>query len=171
MKNIILFLILTSSCVLFAQSELKIKSASIKFSIKNAGIKVDGKFTGFEAQINFNPQDVTNSKIEAKIDVNTLNTDINARDKHLKKEEYFDVEKYPKITFVSTEFTHTKADLYQVTCELTIKNTKKKIQFPFTLINKTFKGSFSINRRDFGIGGNSWIMSDKVLVDFEVIFE
>ncbi|TAF75025.1 MAG: polyisoprenoid-binding protein [Bacteroidetes bacterium] len=171
MKNIILFLILNSSCVLFAQPELKIKSASIKFSIKNAGLKVDGKFTGFEAQINFNTQDVTNSKIEAKIDVNTLNTDINARDKHLKKEEYFDIEKYPKITFVSTEFTQTKADLYQVTCELSIKNVKKKIQFPFTYVNKTFKGNFAINRRDFGVGGNSWIMSDKVLVDFEVIIE
>lgn len=164
-------MILTSSRILFAQSELKIKSASINFSIKNAGIKVDGKFTGFEALINFNTTDVSNAKIEAKIDVNTINTGINARDKHLKKEEYFDFEKYPKITFVSTEFTQTKADLYQVTCELTIKNTKKKIQFPFTFINKTFKGNFLLNRKDFGVGSNSWIMSDKVLVDFEILVE
>lgn len=171
MKKLILFFL----CILFiksyAQNELKVKSASINFAIKNAGINVNGKFTGFEAQINFNPADISSAKIEAKIDVNSINTGINARDKHLKKEEYFDVEKYSKIAFTLIEIIEGKDNIFNATGELVIKNTKKKVTLPFSYINKTFKGNFTINRKDFGVGGNSWIMSDKVLISFEVFVE
>lgn len=166
LSTFILFALLSN-----AQSELKIKSASLNFAIKNAGINVDGKFTGFEMSVNFNPNELSLAKIEAKIDVNTINTGINARDKHLKKEEYFDVEKYPKISLTLVEPIILKNNLYYANYELVIKNKKQKINIPFGYVNKKIIGNFTLNRRDFGVGGKSWIMSDKVLVSFEILTE
>lgn len=152
-----------------AETELKIKTTTIDFSIKNAGLKVAGKFNAFDIHLQFDSDAINMAKIEAKIDVNSINTGINARDKHLKKEEYFDTEKYPFILFSILEIKKEDQNIFTATAELVIKNIKKKITFPFRYANKRFSGDFAINRIDYGVGGSSWILSDKVLVSFEVI--
>ena len=77
----------------------------VKFSIKNAGISVDGFFDKFQVKVVYDESNLAQSSFSGSIDVNSINTGIEMRDGHLKGEEYFDAQTYPKITFVSTSIS------------------------------------------------------------------
>ncbi len=156
----------------FAQARWKSESFAITFSIKNAGINVSGKLSGFQSEFNFYPEQLASSNILASIDVNTINTGIDLRDKHLKKEEYFDAAKYPKIEMSSVAFEKLAEGYFKGKFKLTIKKTSKEVVIPFYYTeNKNtaqVKGTFAINRRDFEVGGSSWTMSDNVSISILV---
>ncbi|MGI4728819.1 MAG: YceI family protein [Janthinobacterium lividum] len=151
-----------------AQSEQKVTSSAVTFRIKNMGIGTEGKFGGFKAIINFDKNNLDKSSIEASVDTRTLDSDNSMRDNHLKKEDYFDVEKYPEITLKSASFDHQKNENYTGQFDVTIKGKTKRIKVPFTYTesssSNSFKGSFTINRSDFGIGGKSMVLADDALV-------
>jgi polyisoprenoid-binding protein YceI len=95
------------------------------------------------------------------------------RDSHLKKESYFNSETYPRISFESTKVLNsTKKAEWLIYGKLTMKNHSKEISFPFTAEPSgdgfLFKGLFSINRKDFDIGGTS-VISNKVDISLNVI--
>jgi polyisoprenoid-binding protein YceI len=94
------------------------------------------------------------------------------RDNHLRKEEFFNVEKFPQLTFVSESITGSGKS-FNVKGKLTIKGVTKEVSFKFTATPQgdtyTFKGDFELNRRDFGVGGSSMTMSDKVNVELVVV--
>ncbi len=144
--------------------------SSVAFKIKNAGIGVDGSFSKFETSIDFNESAGAPSSIKATIETATINTGIEARDKHLKKEEFFDVEKYPKITFESTQILKTASGGLIAEGKLTIKNVTKDIKIPFTYTAATgvFEGNVTLNRLDYSVGGKSMTMSDEVQVTVKV---
>lgn len=172
MKKLTLILLLLLGSI-EAQAQLKITSSAITFKIKNFGLTVDGSFSGFKTSLNFNPNNLAKSKITASVKVNTIETGIAARNKHLKSDDYFNAEKYPTISLVSTKFTNIKGNKYTGFFKLTIKNKTKEISFPFTYVPSTegggvFTGTFTINRRDFGVGGSSLSMGDNVTVNIEV---
>ena len=146
----------------------KIKSSSITFKIKNAGLTVDGSFSNLEADIKFDQLKPEEGNIKASVDSKSINTNNSMRDGHLSKPEYFDVEKFPKITLQSTKIARTGPISYNGTFNLTMKGVTKEIVIPFTFMKipeKTeFKGTFTINRRDYGVGGNSISMADELTV-------
>ena len=147
--------------------------SSVHFVIKNIGVKTGGDFTGLSGVINFNPKSVATSSMNVSVKSNTVNTSNGARDKHLNKPEYFDTEKYPTLTFVSTKISEsTVAGRFFVAGNLTIKGVTKAIQFGFSATaagtGYVFAGDFEINRRDFGVGGNSMVMADKLKVSLSV---
>ncbi|MGN6644914.1 MAG: YceI family protein [Cytophaga sp.] len=144
--------------------------SSVAFKIKNAGIGVDGSFTKFETSIDFNESAGAPSSIKATIETATINTGIEARDKHLKKEEFFDVEKYPKISFESTQILKTTSGSLIAEGKLTIKNVTKDIKIPFTYTAATgvFEGTVTLNRLDYGVGGKSMTMADEVQVAIKI---
>jgi polyisoprenoid-binding protein YceI len=149
------------------------QSSNVKIRIKNLGSNVTGTFSGLEGNIHFNASDPSNASFRIAIDANTVNTGINARDNHLRKEEYFNVAQYPKISFVSRRITNSgKPGEYLLTGDLTIKGTTKEISFPFTVTSKNdgllFSGECKLNRRDFKVGGSSVVMSDNVLVSLNI---
>ena len=147
--------------------------SSVKFKIKNLGVNITGSFTGLTGKLQFDPADLASSNFEATIDVNTINTGIDMRDEHLRKEEYFDAKNYPKIKFVSTKVTSSnKSGTWYVFGNLTIKNITKEISFPFTATAQEggylFNGEFKINRRDYTVGGGSFTMADNLVVQLKV---
>lgn len=148
------------------------KGSSINFTIKNLGIAVTGKFTGLTGNIQFNPTDLSVSSFSVSVNAETVDTDIKARDNHLKKEDYFHVERYPRISFISKKIELISADQYNISGVLEIKGVKKEINFPFTTNpgaeGLVFKGGFKINRRDFKVGGKSLILSDNLTVNLSV---
>ncbi|MFY7734495.1 MAG: YceI family protein [Bacteroidia bacterium] len=148
----------------FAQTPLKVVSSAITFTIKNAGLKVNGSFSGLEADIRFRPTEYKASTIKASVNANTIKTGIDARDNHLKKAEYFDVVNFPKITMESS-FFGKEGNRFIGYFKLTIKGITKDISVPFTFEDNVFKGSFTIDRRHFKVGGNSMILGDNVKVD------
>ncbi|MBC7888888.1 MAG: YceI family protein [Ferruginibacter sp.] len=175
MKRIILSFVFAIflSC-LFAQNYMAVDNGSaIKFSIKNFGLNVSGSFTGLKGKLSFNPANPAASSINASVDAATVNTGNGSRDGHLKKEEYFNVAKYPLISFVSTKITgSSKPGSFLVEGNITIKGVTKKVSFPFTATAKgegyLFAGEFKLNRRDFEVGGKSMVMSDNLTVSLSV---
>jgi len=155
-----------------AQSRWKPATSSIMFTIKNAGINVSGSFLGLQSELNFYPEHLASSSISATVDVNTINTGIDLRNKHLKKEEYFDVINYPNITMSSVSFEKLAEGYFKGKFKLTIKKTSKEIVIPFYYTENgntaQLKGTFTINRRDFEVGGSSWTMSDSVTISILV---
>lgn len=110
-----------------------------------------------------------NSVFDVTLEVKTLFTDNTKRDKHLKSADYFDAEKYPLIKFRSSSVLKLASGGYEMVGNLTIKQTTKTITFPFTFTENgstgLFKGSFQINRLDYGIGESSWMLKNDVLVE------
>ncbi len=149
------------------QSESETK---VTFKVKNMGIFVDGKFTEVAIESKFNLDNLTNSYIHASIKVNSLDTDNNKRDKDLLKSKYFDVDKFPEITFTSTKIEKSiEGNKFVLTGKLKIKNTEKVVDIPFEIVkngeNQTIQADFNLNRRDYKVGGKSWVMSDEVIIN------
>ena len=149
------------------------RESSVQFRIKNFGFNVTGTFTGLQGVIRFDPNNLATCHFEATIDAKTINTGVDMRDKHLRKSDYFDVENYPQIKFVSVKISPgTKSGTLFIFGKLTIKNVTKDISFPFTAVpaenGYLFKGEFKINRRDFKVGGGSTI-ADNLTVLLSVV--
>lgn len=137
--------------------------STIEFVIKNLGFNTKGSFSGLDGRISFDPGDNGKCQFDVSVAASTVNTDNEMRDNHLKKDSYFDVEKYPRIRIVSTSVTGDNGR-YTFNGKLTIKDKTKEISFPFTVTatgaDYLFKGSFTINRRDFEVGGGSTISNN-----------
>jgi polyisoprenoid-binding protein YceI len=161
---------LVFSFILFGQTYTPIDDGSkVHFVIDNFGIATGGDFTGLTGTVKFDPADLANSDFDVSVDAATVNTDIAARDTHLRKTEYLDVKNYPKLSFKSTRITKTNKDGYlYMFGNITIKGVTKEVKFPFTAAAKNggylFEGSFKLNRRDFGVGGNSLSLSEELTV-------
>ena len=147
--------------------------SKVRFVIKNFGINTGGTFEGLTGTIIFDPANLAGASFNVSVDAKTIDTDVEARDNHLRKEEYFDVEKYPKLSFRSTKITTTNKEGYLFMFGvITIKNVSKEISFPFKQTTKDdgilFEGEFKLNRRDFGVGGKSFSMSDELNVELSI---
>jgi len=168
MKKYFLFcLIFAAAKIASAQYKPVDKESSLKFTIGNFGFDVHGSFGGFQGSISFDPQNASAGSFDVTIDASTINTDNSLRDKHLKEDSYFDVANYPRIHFLSTKITG-KGGAFTMNGHLTIKGKSKDISFPFTASpaddGYLFKGSFKINRKDFGVGGTSTISNELEVV-------
>ena len=165
------FLFVVASAFAVLQLKPVDSENAVTFVIKNLGINTKGELSGLKGAIEWNEESPTDSKFTVSVAANTINTGIDTRDNHLKKEEYFDVEHYPEIKIVSNSITKSEAG-FTMDGTLTIKNISKNIAFPFTAEKKPdgylFGGKFTINRRDFGVGGNSVTMSDNVEITLNV---
>jgi polyisoprenoid-binding protein YceI len=154
-------------------NEKEIREAShVKFNIRNLGLNVEGQFDSFVTTVDYKKNQPENSRFAAKIQVNSINTGINKRDSHLKQEEYFHVEKYPTISFESTSVNAAGTNQLLVRGNLTIKGTTLPVDLKVDLSEAGGVTRFSISgqldRRDFGVGGSSWVMSDDVYLDLYV---
>ncbi len=145
--------------------------SEVKFTIKNFGINTPGSLNGLKGTIKFNPSDLVSSSFNVSVDVNTINTGVDARDSHIKKEEYFNADKFPLISFTSGKITKEQ-DGYTVTGNLSIKSVTRPVSFPFTVQTQDngliFSGSFTIDRKDFGVGGSSAVLGNSVDVSLKV---
>jgi polyisoprenoid-binding protein YceI len=175
-KSLLLIIACTAVSCCFAQKAYTPVDAGSKvhFVIKNFGIKTGGDFTGLKGVIKFDPVNFAASVFDVTIDAKTIDTDNGMRDDHLRESEYFDVEKYKTISFKSTKVVKSsKAGRFYVFANLTIKDVTKPVEFGFSATPQNggyvFNGEFTINRRDFGVGGSSISMADKLTVTLNVV--
>jgi polyisoprenoid-binding protein YceI len=168
-----LFLIIIASAGFKPVNNTVTKSA-ITFQARNMGIGIDGTIGGLKADVQFNAGNLAVCAIDASVDVSTVNTDNSMRDDHLKSDEFFDAPHYPKISLKSVSFKHKSGNNYIGVFKLTMKNKTKQVEIPFTFTQKSnamaFKGSFKLNRLDFGVGDSSMILSDDVTVNIDAEF-
>jgi len=142
---------------------------SIKFQVKNFGLTVDGSFDRFGGKIIWDEFNLPNTSFDVFIDASSVNTGIALRDKHLRKEDYFDAARFPRLHFKSTEVLPTnESGVFEIRGTLTIKEITKALTFSFKHgyegDNHFFTGQFSLNRRDYGVGSKSLSLSDNVTV-------
>jgi len=174
LKGIFTTLAIFSTILVFSQTYTPIDEGSkVRFVIKNFGINTGGTFDGLSGSITFDPSSLATASFNVTVDSKTVDTDMEARDNHLRKAEYFDAEKYPKLSFRSTKVTTTNKEGYLFMFGvITIKNVSQEISFPFKQTSKDggilFEGEFKLNRRDFGVGGKSFSMSDELTVELSV---
>lgn len=149
-----------------ANAQNKIAQSSVNFKIKNIGTYAKGTFSESSITGDFNPNDLENSFIKVVIQVSSVDTGIAKRDKHLLEDDYFDVATYPTIKFSSTRIEKKSAANYVLNGKLTIKKTTKTIQIPLIIEDNgdaiEVESGFDLSRKAYGVGGRSWILSDKV---------
>jgi polyisoprenoid-binding protein YceI len=148
-------------------------ASSVTFKIKNLGFNTTGHFSGITGTVTFDPDDLAGSHFDVQIKANTVDTEVNMRDNHLRSDEYFDVKNYPQITFVSVKVTPSnKSGTLFVFGKLTMKGVTKDISFPFTAQpiqdGYLFDGAFNLNRRHFKVGGGGTV-SDNLTVILKVV--
>lgn len=176
MTKFVLIFSLFFSLNTYAQNLKLVDSASkVHFVIKNFGINTGGDFSGLKGKINFLPDSLAACKFNVSVAAATIDTDNSMRDKSLASDEYFNAEKFPLLTMVSTKIEKTNktaAGFYYFTGSLTIKGVTKNISFPFQAKEENdgflFTANFDINRMDFGLGQQSIVLSNQVAVTLSV---
>lgn len=156
----------------------------VGFSTRHAMVtRVRGAFNEVEGTATTG-ENLQDAKIELTIDASSIDTRSADRDGHLKSADFFDVETFPNLTFVSTQVEALDADTLRVTGDLTIKDVTKPVtiefeyagaaQDPFGNTRVGFEGSTVVNRKDFGLVWNAALetggvlVSEKATLEFEV---
>lgn len=144
------------------------EKTTVGFKIKNLGLNVDGSFSKVVIESDFNKNDLANSFINASIDVKSIDTGNDTRDESLSEEAYFDMANYSQIKLKTNRITKSAEGKYLLEALLSIKETTKKISIPLLVSEdgKTIEmtANFEIDRRDYDVGGSSWVMSDTVKI-------
>lgn len=151
-----------------------------EFKVKHMMIaNVKGKFTGIAGSLNLDEDNPARSSVEAAIPLATLSTGDAQRDAHLKSADFFDVEKYPEMTFKSTKIEVRSPGQLTVTGDLTIHGVTNQVVFevegptppakdPWGNTRVGLEASAKINRRDFGLVWNAALETGGVLVGEDV---
>jgi polyisoprenoid-binding protein YceI len=155
------------------------------FAAKHAMVTtVRGHFTTFTGEAHFDADDVTKSSATIEIDSASIDTGNADRDNHVRNNDFLEVEKYPKITFVSTSAEQKDEDNFVLHGNLTIKETTKPVSISFEKSGEGddpwgnfrvgFEGKTTINRSDYGVsfnmpfGKGSVVVSEKVTLEFDI---
>ena len=151
-----------------------------EFKVKHMMISnVKGHFSVIMGSLTLDPNDITRSRIEASADAASINTRDAQRDAHLKSPDFFDVERYPTLTFESTHITRKSEDELAVTGNLTIHGTTREVVFhvegptppgkdPWGNTRLGVSATAKINRKDFGLNWNAALEAGGFLVGEEV---
>jgi polyisoprenoid-binding protein YceI len=172
------FLALTGSA--FAGWEFDPNHTAIQFKVKHLMVSsVKGDFEKFSGKVEYDPKNPLKSTADITIDAASLNTRIAKRDEHLKSPDFFDVAKYPTITFKSTGVKKGKGGKLQMTGDLTIHGVTKPVVLTIDGPSKVAKDPWGnshvggsattrINRKDFGLTWNKALETGGVMVGDEV---
>ena len=160
--------------------------STVGFSVPIFGglSQVKGKFTDFTITLNADEKDITKSSVSVVIKATSIDTGIEGRDRHLRNADFFDVEKYPEITFKS-ERIEKKGKQFIAHGPLTMHGVTKQIALPFsvtgTMKNPTsnnlsavgYSARMVLNRRDFGINysrrDNPTFVGDNITVEIDLV--
>lgn len=167
LMNLFLALLLVASFNQMEAQTWKVDPAhsSILFSAKHNGISfVHGRFDKFEGAVEGgSAADFSGAKVSFSADVQSINTNVEPRDNHLRSADFFDVVNHPKLTFESTSFKKTGEGSYEVVGNLTMRGNTEQVTLYATHIGSTktrngkdlvgFRLKGEVNRNDFGVSG------------------
>ena len=159
--------------------------SSINFSVRHMMIsKVHGQFKNFSGTVDFDEDNPTNTTVQIEIDVNSIFTDEEQRDNHLKSPDFFDAANYPVATFQSTRVEQIDSETGKLYGNLTIKDITKEVvldvEYAGTAVSPWgtqaagFSATTSLNRKDWGLNWNQaletggFLVGDKIKLDIEL---
>lgn len=178
MKKQIVIIVLVSFVVLFSRlnglpaeaAEWKFDTAHSRFNFEVDHIyaKVWGYFEDVSGTFVFDPDKPEEGRIDIRIQTDSINTNIRKRDNHLRSDDFFDVNKYPQITFVSKRITRKEGNQFLVEGDLTIKDVTKTLELPLTYFGTRdnplkegelvagFETRFTLDRLEYHVGSGKY---------------
>ncbi|MDZ7718012.1 MAG: YceI family protein [Balneolaceae bacterium] len=161
--------------------------SEINFKVKHLVIStVTGKFNSFDASVETENEDFEDAKIYFEADINSIDTNNEDRNAHLKSDDFFNAEEHPKLTFESTSFKKIGDGQYKLIGNLTIRGNTKPValdavyggtvQDPYGNTKAGFEVTGTINRKEFGLKWNgvteagNLVVSEEVKLDLNVQF-
>jgi polyisoprenoid-binding protein YceI len=164
--------------------EIDSSHSSIQFTVRHLVIaKVRGQFSRWTGSISAPDGDFSRATLSAAIDAGSIDTGVADRDAHLRSADFFDVERYPEVTFTSTEVTRVADDRLLLAGALTIKGVTRDVVLdveplglakdPWGNERAAFSATTSIDRRDFGLTWNQVLETGGVMVGdrIDITFE
>ncbi|MFH5883950.1 YceI family protein [Halalkalibaculum sp. DA3122] len=161
--------------------------SEVQFKVKHLVISsVTGNFGSYDGKIEADGDDFENAKATFTADIDSISTNNEDRDQHLKSDDFFNAEEYPQLKFESTNFEKVGEGEYKVTGDLTIRDVTKEIELdvvhggtvgdPYGQTKAGFEITGSINRKEFGLtwsavteAGNV-VVGDKIKLQLNVQF-
>jgi len=151
----------------------------IEFTVRHMMFaKVKGGFNSFSADIEADPEDLTDASVRFTIDASSVDTNNADRDAHLRSADFFDVEHHPNIVFVAKSFKKTGDNEYDVTGDLTIRGVTREETFKLTYngsgkdpwgnMKAGFSAEGTVNRTHYGLTWNAVLEAGGVLVGDEI---
>ena len=172
MKRLFSALLLASTALAAqAAATLQPTKSELSFTFKQMGVPVDGKFTKFEAQLDFDAKKPEAGKIAFTVDLGSVSLGDASFDAEVGKAPWFDTKRNGKATFVSTGIKPSGPARYDVAGKLTIKGASRDVVVPITLNAGVASGSVAIKRLDFKIGDGEWADTSMVANDVTVKFK
>jgi polyisoprenoid-binding protein YceI len=153
--------------------------ANAQFLVKHLGIStIQGEFTKVSGTVDLDDQDITKSSVNVTIDATSIYTRVTMRDNDLKSEHFFDVDKYPTMTFQSTKIEKTGDNTEKMTGNLTIRGVTKEVTFDVTgpsapvkamgTIRRGAEATTTINRQDFGVSADPGMVGDDIQIRIDI---
>jgi polyisoprenoid-binding protein YceI len=154
--------------------------SNVGFKVRHLMVaNVKGNFDKHTGTVEINDKDITKSKVEVTIDTNSINTNVQKRDEHLRSADFFDVAKYPTMTFVSKKVAKAGKDRLKVTGDLVLHGVTRQVVLdvepisreskdPWGNIRRGTTATTKIDRKDFGIAWNKGLETGGVLVGDEI---
>jgi polyisoprenoid-binding protein YceI len=154
--------------------KVDVDHSGVSFSIRHFVSNVSGRFRDFDGVIKYDKANPAASSVEFTVKAASIDTSNNDRDEHLRSKDFFEVQKFPTLTFTSTQVVAKDATTWDVTGNLILHGVTRTITFPVTLLGtvKTprgekagFETAFKIDRKEYGILWNNVLDSGPVLGD------
>ena len=175
----LLFLSATALALTAQTYQIDSSHSGANFRVKHMMVtNVSGRFSNLKGAVTFDEKNLSKSSIEATVDIETINTNEPKRDAHLKSPDFFDVAKFPQMTFKSTKVYKvggvTKADgdltLHGVTkpVTLTLTELSGEVKHPMGTIVRGAVATTKISRKDYGLTWNKTIEAGGVVVGDEI---
>ena len=153
--------------------------SSVTFNVRHFVSKVKGSFRTFDAKLFFDEKDPKTASVEAAVHVASVDTNNAKRDAHLKNKDFFEVEKFPKMTFKSTKVLSVDGKAFKLEGQLTIKNVTKTVVLDVTYNGRVdnsrgryvagFNAKTTINRHDFGITyGTTAVIGKAITIEIDI---
>jgi polyisoprenoid-binding protein YceI len=153
--------------------------SEVTFTVRHMGVsKVGGRFNDVSGTIDGDPKKPETAKVDFVIKTTSIDTNQEGRDKHLRSADFFDVEKFPEITFKSSKIAAKGTGTYDVTGTLTMHGVSKEVTLPVTMAGPIadgrggqkvgFETATTLNRKDYGITWNKALDAGGVVVSEEV---
>ncbi len=168
----------TQTTVAARTLEIDRSHSEVAFEVRHLLSKVRGRFTDFAGTIVFDPERPQDSRVDVVIQAGSISTSEPDRDKHLRSADFFDVERFPTLTFKSTSVTPRGDDRYDIAGDLTIHGVTRPVTLSASFLGSArdpwgnekfgFEAALTINRKDYGLNWNAALETGGFLVSDEV---
>ena len=168
----------TTSPAFATTYQIDAEHSSVTFKIRHLFSNVQGTFNKFEGSFDFDVAQPEAAQTQATVQAASIDTNVAERDKHLQSPDFFDVAKFPTLTFKSTKFEKISDQKAKLSGNLTIHGVEKPVEFdvdilgegkdPWGNVRAAFTATTKINRKDFGLNWNKAVEAGQLLVGEEV---